>query len=498
MSRDIISEIRKKAEKFCKDLNEELYRNLSGLKRQSNLNSIYRSHPNLGQADLFFSVKDMSSQDKDKVVEAQHAVPLLLGFLARSFIGSKTAKMIDRILATEVRQEILVEQKSVHYRAAQAELKKEKKRTRREEIDKERKAIVLTLNPLFIELLHAIHDASAELGYSSYLTLCDELEGLKLHELKERAKLFLNDTEYIYRDLLGWFLQKRMELKLKDAKIHDLRYLLNSFELSASFPSTDLKSLAKTLLSEMNLENGKNAKPDLARRKGKVSEPFCLPIDPPYNTVFSMYPIGGVEDYESFFHGFGSALCYGYVADEDDFEFRYLRESAAVEIFGQLFENLIFQPKWIKRYVKSDTGSDFLRFLYLRQLMKIRYYSGKLIYEIALHEDQNFGSKSDSYKQLLQAATLSEHSDADYLVDCGKPFLFTAAYLKAIFVEPMLRSYLRERFDEQWWREREAGDFIRKVWQEGGRTTSQKISTRSGFEECDLTPLLRSFSEILR
>ena len=494
MSRDTISEIRKESERFLKALNEELYRNLSGLKRGSNLNSIYQAYPNLGQADLFFSVKDMSPEDKQEGVRP--AVPLLLGFLARSFIRSKTSRVTDKILATEALQEILVERRSMPYRAAQAEIKKEKKRARREEIDKGRKEILLKLNPLFIELLDAMRSALAEVGYSSYLTLCDDVEGLKLDQLEEKAKAFLNDTEYIYRDLLGWFFQKKMDLKLKDARIHDLSYLLNSFELSANFPNTDLKSLAKTLLNEMNLETGENVKSDLAQRKAKVSEPFCLPIEPPHNTVFSIYPIGGVEDYESFFYGLGSAICYGYTEPEDDFESRNLRESTSVEIFGQLFETLIFQPKWIKKYLKSDTGGDFLRFLYLRRLMKIRYYSGKLIYEIALHKDEDFESKSDFYKQVLRTATLCEHSEADYLVYC-RPFFYTAAYLKASLVEPVLRSYLRERFDEQWWRDKEAGDFLRRMWKEGGKITSQEILKRLGHEELDISPLITTFQEVL-
>ncbi|MBI2486361.1 MAG: hypothetical protein HYW01_05275 [Deltaproteobacteria bacterium] len=494
MSRDIILEIHKNGEKFLRALNEELYRNWSGLKRGSNLNSIYRSHPNLGETDLFFSVKDLVMKEEE--VGARHAVPLLLGFLTHSFIGNKTAKFTDKIFTSEARQEIVVERKSIPYRAARAKIKKEQKRTKREEIDKRRKEIILKLNPLFIELLDTMHSASAELGYSSYTTLCDEVEGLKLEQLVEKAKVFLIDTEYIYRDLLGWFFQKRMELKLKDAKIHDLHYLLNSFELNANFPKTDLKSLAKTLLNEMNIEFGENVRADLEQRKDKVSEAFCLPFEPPQNIVFSIYPIGGVEDYESFFYGLGSALCYGYVEREDDFEFRSLRESASVEIFGQLFENLIFQPKWIKRYLKSDAGSDFLRFLYLRQLMKIRYYSGKLIYEMALHKDEDFESKSDFYKQMLQTATLCEHSEADYLFD-SKPFFYTAIYLKASFVEPALRSYLRERFDEQWWREKESGDYLRKMWQRGGRITSQEILKRLGYKELDISQLFRFFGEVL-
>lgn len=495
MSKETIIEVRKNGENFLKALNEELYRNLAGLKRGSNLNSIFRSNPNLGETDLFFSVKDISPE-KEKNVGAHCNVPLLSGFLARSFILSKTAKVIDIIFTMEAGQEILVERRTIPYRAAQAEIKKEPKRSRREEIEKRRKGIVLKLNPLLIELLDNMHSAPAELRSSSYTELCDEVEGLKLEELQEKAEVFLNDTEYVYRDLLGWFLFKRMELKLKEVKSHDLNYLLNSFELKASFPQIDLKSLARKLLNEMGIEIGENIRADLEQRKYKSREAFCLPIEPPQNIVFSIYPIGGIEDYESFFNGLGSALCYGYGERDDDFEFRSLREATSVEVFAQLFGNLVIEPKWIKRYLKSDTGSDFLRFLHLRQLVKTRYYSGKLIYEMALHKDEDFKSKSDFYKQMLQNATLCEHSEADYLSDV-KPFFYTASRLKASIIEVGLRNHFRERFDEQWWRAKEAGDFLRKTWKRGGRITSQEISRSAGFEELDFAPLVKLFGEAL-
>ncbi|MGH7889258.1 MAG: hypothetical protein ACRENF_01755 [Thermodesulfobacteriota bacterium] len=495
MSKDTITEIRKNSEKLFRTLNYELYRNLAGLKRGSNLNSIFRSNPDFGETDLFFSVKDLLPKEDE--IEAQDTVLLLLGFLARSFIRSKTAKFTDKIFAIKAGQEIWVETKNIAYRTARAEIKREPKRSRRDAIEKNRKDIVLKLNPLLIELIYTWHSASEELGFGSYTALCDEIDGLKLDQLEQKVSVFLDDTEYIYRDLLEWFLFKRMGLKLKGAKNYDLFYLLNSFELKTNFPQTDLKSLAGRILNEMDIKGGENLKADVESRKYKTSEAFCIPIEPPQDIVFSIYPIGGIEDYESFFHGLGSALFYGNGNREDDFEFRSLRESASVEIFAQLFESLVFEPKWIKRYLKSDLSGDFLKFLSLRRLMEIRYYCGQLIYEIALHKDQGFQNKADFYKQIFQTVTLCEHSESDYLIDL-KPFFHTASWLKAAIIEHRLRNYLKETFDEQWWREKAVGDFLRNTWQEGGRITSNEISKRTGLEELNFDPLVRSFGQAMR
>jgi hypothetical protein len=490
MARDTILEIRKDGEQFLKSLNQEIYRNLAGLKKGSNLKAIYEAHPTLGDPSVFFSVKDISPKDE----EEEKGLKLILSLLARSVIEGKTAKLRDEILAIETRDEIVLDYKTIPYRAALAEIKREPKRTRREEIEKKRREIVLGLEPLFLELFETTHNAASELGFS-YINLCDEIEELNLNQLEEKARLFLKDTEYVYRDLLQWFLSKRMELKLKDVKWHDLYYLFNSFELKSEFPKMDLKALARKCLDEMGINVGESIKVDLSNRKGKTSRALCIPIEVPQNIMLLVYSVGGVEDYESFFYTLGIALLYGSRNPEDEFEFRRLIESASGEIFGVLFRNLLLQPKWLRRYLKLDTSSDFLRFLYLKQLMMVRYCSGKLVYEILLHKDEDFKSKSDYYRQILKEATFSEHSESDYL-NTVDPFFHTASYLKGCTIEAGLRWYLRENFDEEWWRKKEAGDFICKMWKEGGRVTSQEISKRARFEQIDPAPLLRFFQEV--
>ncbi len=490
MASDTILEIRKDGERFLKALNQELYRNLAGLKEESNLKAIYKSHPTFADPDVFFSVKDILPRDE----EEKKGLKLILNFLAHSFVESKTAKFADEILTIETRDEILLDYKTIPHRSAWAEIKREPKRVRREEIDKKRIETVLRLEPLFLKVFEIIHSAASELGFS-YTSLCDEIEGLNLSEIEEKARLFLKDTEYVYRDLLRWFLLKRMELKPKNAKWHDICYLFNSFELRAEFPKRDLKALARRLLDEMGIETRDNIKTDLEERRGKISHSLCIPIEVPQNIMLSIYPVGGVEDYESFLHELGIALLYEYRNVEDKFEFRRLTESTSAEVFGFLFRNLLLQPKWLRRYLKLDADSNFLRLLHLKQLMMIRHYSGKLIYEIFLHKDEDFKSKSDLYRQILKEATFSEHSEADYLNDVD-PFFHSASYLRSCIIEAELKLYLRENFDEEWWREKEAGGFIRKMWEEGGRITSEVISKRAGFEQLGLAPLLGFFREV--
>jgi hypothetical protein len=490
MDKDIIQEIRQEGEKFLRELNEELYRNLAGLKKGGNISAIYKSHSNLLDPDIFFSLKGISPKDKD----GEKGLRLIRGFLARSIIESEIAGLKDKILTIETRAQIQLDDKTVPYRGAFGEIKRESKRKIRQEIDEKRCQIVLMLNPLFLQTLDTMRRISSELGFS-YIAMCDEMESLNSSHLESKARLFLKDTEYIYRDLLKWFLLKRMGLKLQDAKRHDIDFLFNSFELRENFPKRDLLAIGRRCLGEMGIEIGENIKLDLEKRREKTSSPFTLPIEVPGKIMLTIYPIGGIEDYESFLHELGASLYYGYREAEDEFEFRRLNEYSSREVFALLFQHLLSQQKWLRRYLKLDTGSDFMQFLHIKRLMMIRYLSGKLIYEISFHKDEDFKGKSESYRHTLKEAVLYECDEADYLNDA--PLLFqTASRVRATAIESDLSSYLRGKYDEEWWRVKEAGDFMRKLWEKGGRITSHEISERIGVQELSFATLLGCFQDV--
>ncbi len=125
----------------------------------------------------------------------------------------------------------------------------------------------------------------------------------------------------------------------------------------------------------------------------------------------------------------------------------------------------------------------------------VRRYFGKLIYELLLHQDEDFPSNADFYKEALEGATLVEYSRDDYLNDVDT-FFYTAGYLRAWIVEAQLRWYLREKFDEEWWRVSEAGDFLKEMWKEGGRLSSDGVSKRCGFDPLNVSVLLSFFWEL--
>ena len=53
-----------------------------------------------------------------------------------------------------------------------------------------------------------------------------------------------------------------------------------------------------------------------------------------------------------------------------------------------------------------------------------------------------------------------------------------------------MRAHLRETIGEDWWERPETGEFLRDLFREGTRPSSEEIASRVGYDPLDTGPLL--------
>ena len=67
---------------------------------------------------------------------------------------------------------------------------------------------------------------------------------------------------------------------------------------------------------------------------------------------------------------------------------------------------------------------------------------------------------------------------------------YSADYLRAWVRSAQLRAYLRREVGEDWWRREGTGEFLRGLFREGTRPTTEEIARRIGFDPLDTAPLV--------
>lgn len=482
--------IRKEGSTLLGEIRRELWLNLTGMKAQTRVSGVYSSRRDFLEPELFLSCGEYDGDDEEE--KTRHK--LLRSFLARAFLCGKSATLTDRILTLEAGEEFRACGESMTLRSAEARILSEPRKYKRDEIGARAGEVLSGLNTLCMRKLDALSECSEALGFGSYGDLLEAVSGTVVSGLAEEAEKFIRDTDYIAGDMIEWFLMKKIDVRLKDASFSDAEFLFNSAELGGYFPKPDFAAFSGKVLGGMNINPPRAAGFDTAKRTGKTADGFSLTLGPPPETVISIFPAGGIRDYDSLLGSLGHALCYVFTDPEDDFEFVFLRDPNLTVIFSELFTGLVYEPAWLKRYLRIDTDEDFNNFLHLRRLMRARLEAGRVLCIREICGGMEAREMPALFSDIMSVASKCRYDGRKFLPGflspVGSPFRF-----KATLSSPGLRLFMKESIDEEWWRTSAAGDFLGGVWAEGGRRTGSSLLESCGCGEQNSETLVREYEQ---
>jgi hypothetical protein len=140
--------------------------------------------------------------------------------------------------------------------------------------------------------------------------------------------------------------------------------------------------------------------------------------------------------------------------------------------------------------LEVSPAEDFLRFVAFRELMYLRRYCAKFAYERSLHRHGPSPDRAAEYAERLTEATGAWTAAAQYLDDVDSHF-YCIRYLRAWMLTGTLHQGLRERFDDDWFRNPRTGPFLAELWSIGQAEPAEELAReRLGVEGLSFGPLL--------
>lgn len=404
----------------------------------------------------------------------------------------------DRLTTAEAAQTIAVDGERIPLRSAEVRIKNEADRSRRAALESCRLSAVAELNGLRREILERSHAETQRLGFAGYTSFCQELSGIDLALLRELTRPILPRTQDMYRDLLAWYLRRRLGVEPREARRHDLARLFRAPEFDGSLPPGTLREAAEAPLRRMGIDPNAagRIRVDDEPRPKKVPRAFVATLRIPDEIILVVRPGGGPDDYAAFLHELGHALHFAHTDPRLPVEDRRLGDASVTEAFAFLMDGLLRERGWLRRFVGLAQPADLLRFTAFHKLWFLRRYAAKLEYELTLHADGPPARCADLYRELLAGATLVDWPRDLSLADLD-PFFYAARYLRAWIFEAQLRELLRERFDEEWYRNDRAGPFLLALWQRGQRHPIEQLAVELGLAPLSLDPLLAQLTAAL-
>jgi hypothetical protein len=165
-----------------------------------------------------------------------------------------------------------------------------------------------------------------------------------------------------------------------------------------------------------------------------------------------------------------------------------------------LFDHLMHDQGWLKRYTPLSSGKldAFVRATAFFELHMLRRYAAKLLYEIDLHSGNfRLDALPEIFVQRLTDATSFKYSGADAFVDVD-PRYYSTRYLRAWQLQALITETLRERYNEDWWRNPRAGPWIlAELFGQGQRELAPEQAKRVSGKELGFGPLIRAIEREL-
>jgi hypothetical protein len=468
----------------------EYYLYFSGRKPRYEISEIYSRYSDLFTLDAIDKLKKERETIKKDFETDCVSLDRLILFASENYLGYRVKEMTEEISNLEGKFSIEWEKKIVRFHEIPQLLAKEPDRERRRALEEKRLRLIDSINDLRFERIEKLHDLALKLGYENYLQMYSTLTGVNYAALDNQMQRLLVDTEKIYTIHLEQSLLRNLHVPLSEASRADTFYFARLRSFNDLFPANLLLLAYRETMNGLGIriDRQRNIEIDIVPRPQKHARAFCAPIVVPNEIKLVLKPMGGLYDYEVFFHEAGHSQHFGFTATDLRPEFKYTGDYALTECYAFLFNYLVSDPEWLKYMLNKNDLPGLPSESLLVKLYWIRRYSAKLHYEISLHSGAQRGKAGDIYKENLSGASKFRYDKAEYLSDLDDGF-YTASYLRAWMFEMMFRDYLKTRYGRRWWTSKKAGDLLKEIWNTGNRYTADEMAAQIGLGPLLVEPL---------
>ena len=285
---------RHSAETFTTELMREYYRHYAGLQDSFEIEPIYARHAGLFTRDAVQALRELDARASGDGDEHRRA-RMLLDFAVEGYVGEATKAVEEELARTEAALTIEVGDEQLGFREAPVVQANEADAGRRAEI--ERALLAATDEQLaryHRELIERQHACAVELGWASYVDMCEHCKGIDLRALSEQTAAFAAASASSYPRMLEPELRRTLGIGMDELRRADLPRFFRASEQDPHFPAARLtESFVETMRGlgiDVSRQDGVTF--DIGSRPNKSPRAFCAPVRVPGEVYLVVAPVG--------------------------------------------------------------------------------------------------------------------------------------------------------------------------------------------------------------
>jgi hypothetical protein len=412
-------------------------------------------------------------------------------------VAEELVEQSDALENAELAARVDWREEELPLRAAQAQLALLESYADRELLGALAADVSASLNEQRLTLIQAGEGLSAELsGEPDPVARSEDEKAISLRELADALAAASTAVDDRFVELRQRWFDRLLGPEREDRPRHyHMAYVRRLSPLESTYTKERATEICLSTLRDLgfDLDAQPNIRPDLEDRPQKSPRACVIPSDPPAVVHLITRAQGGLHDYQAFLHEAGHALHFAGVDPELPYAFRLLaRDYALTEIYSYIVEAVTREPGWHAAYfgLTDEVAAENAEAVVFLESLLFRRYVAKLQFELDFWSRfATDGGTPDGYAERLTAATDVIYRRDNYLADMDAGF-YSADYLRAWIRSAQLRAFLIREVGEDWWQSAQTGDFLRALFAEGTRPSSEDIAARIDYAPLDTRPLL--------
>jgi hypothetical protein len=333
----------------------------------------------------------------------------------------------------------------------------------RAQLSTDRSAALWDEQPPFARRLDALPDVARQLGLSSATALVEAMQRRTFEALSPSLVEALRQGDDAARDLTAFAL-KRLDPQLKAgaARQPDLERALAAPWCFEVLRKEDLTHAVTRTLGDLDFHPNAFGKILIdAETPGRAPGAHLVKLEVPDQLRLVLTAAPGFDGYAACLGAWGEAAVLASTPKTLPFIDRVVGDAAIAKTFRLLFESLLLDEGWLKRAVRATSAQarEVARLFAWRQLVQLRAQAALVPVVREGLERGAVRALSDAYVSAMERALHVAPERGRYLVDL--PVMGESLpTLDAWALEARLVHTLRERFNEDWWRNPAAGRFL--------------------------------------
>jgi len=480
-----VAEYRKQIERFEESLNCELYRFFSGQDTSLSLAHIYSDFSDLHSLDAYREIDSEIERTPASYPSRIRSLEKIRGLIIEGYLDARSLALVQEAASLDAQ--------SVHSSEVDAPmmqipvlLARQPDVARRRELNTVYIRALLQSEKVRRDRIARLHEAARELGFDSYLRACERVTSIDYRVLSGAFDSLLAASEAEYLDDLRTSIEPALGISLEQVHRCDVGYWLSVHEPPNVFGARGLISALDETIGRLGVqpERANSILLDLEARPRKALRAFCLPIRIPSDIRVVMLPTGGYRDFAALFHESGHAHHLAWTSPDLPAEHRIHGDRGLAEAYGFLLEHVTRERLWLLEIQSYPDSSRFLHSRALFDAYNIRRHVAMLKCEVLLYGGADSSDAPQVYAETLTQYTGVRHDPECCWSDLDDGF-YSADYLRAWIFEAMLREHFRVRFGYDWFHSREAGKFLKEIWETGQLYTADELSREIGLGTLD-------------